>query len=373
MIDKDLLIERITEEQILEILNSYGAIPKKTKSNEIYFNTICHGGKSDKLCYFRDSKEFNCYTNCGKMSLFSLIMKLENLTFPESIFYIAKKVGMSARRGLATDNKNIRFLEFQEIDRCLNIRKKKNKELIDLPKIEDSILNYFDENTFYEGWIEDGISIETMQYFGIRWYELEKYIIIPHENINNETVGIRRRSLKEQDKRNKYMPYIPTGAIDNPYGHSLGLNLYGLNKNKDSIIKSKQVIIVESEKGVMLGHTFYGDNSNIVATCGFNITEWQKDTLLKLGVEEVIIAFDKDYEPNDFEGIDENSKEAEEYDRFTERILSLAYKFAPFCRTYVLWDSCKLLQVKDSPLDRGKEVFEKLMKNKIEITTEGEK
>ena len=52
-----------------------------------------------------------------------------------------------------------------------------------------------------------------MQVFGIRWYELEKHIIIPHYNINGELVGIRRRSLQEKDKNNKYI--VHTGIINN--------------------------------------------------------------------------------------------------------------------------------------------------------------
>lgn len=53
--------------------------------------------------------------------------------------------------------------------------------------------------------------------------------------------------------------------------------------------------------------------------------------------------------------------------------MKLAAKFTPFMRVYVLWDTKGLLDFKDSPADKGKEVLEELMSNKIEIgTREGE-
>lgn len=132
---------------------------------------------------------------------------------------------------------------------------------------------------FYQGWLDEGISIETMQKFNIRWYEKEKHIIIPHYNFNGELIGIRRRSLQEKDKDNKYMPEIIESV---QYSHSLNLNLYGLNMHIKGILKTKKIVIVESEKSVMLAHDYYGEDAFVVATCGFNISNWQRDMILSL-------------------------------------------------------------------------------------------
>ena len=208
-----------------------------------------------------------------------------------------------------------------------------------------------------------------MKKFDIRWYELQKHIIIPHTNIKGEVVGIRRRSLQEKDVRNKYMPETVQGIT---YTHSLNMNLYGLDKHLRGILKTKKVLIVESEKSVLLAHDYYGEEAFVVATCGFNISNWHRDMLLSLGVEEVILGFDKDYSSADFEDYDPDSEEYKKYERFVNRIYSLAHKFTSYCRTYVLWDSFGLLDKKDSPFDKGKEVLETLMKSKIEIDTERE-
>jgi hypothetical protein len=369
VIDKDYLLEHITEEQILSVLERFGAVPfGANKEKEIWFQTICHGGDSHKLCYFRESKSFYCYTNCGQMTLFNLIMKIKNCTFSDSIRFVGNEIGINNRYGF-TNKFTSQLQEISKIDRYIQMRNFKNKSISNLPRLSTNILNYFEDDVFYTGWIEEGISIETMQLFGIRWYEYQKHIIIPHFNILGELVGIRRRSLQEKDIKNKYMPEIIEGLT---YNHSLNANFYGLDKHASGIKKTKKVVIVESEKSVMLAHEYYGENAFVVATCGFNISNWHRDMLLSLGVEEVMLGFDKDFELLEYENYDEISPEYKKYQRFITRIYSLAHKFTAFCRTYVLWDSLNLLEKKDSPFDRGKEVLEILMKNKIEITTERE-
>lgn len=367
MIDKDYLIERITEEQILNMLAKFGATPYGAiKEKEIWFQTICHGGDSHKLCYFRNTKTFYCYTNCGQMSLFNLVMKLKNCTFSEAIKFVSNEAGFSNRYGF---NNVVPMInqELLKIDRYIQLRKPKTTQIKQLPKIDDRILDYFENDVFYSGWINEGISIETMQYFGVRWYELEKHIIIPHCNINGDLVGIRRRSLQEKDKDNKYMPEIIEGTT---YTHALNLNFYGLDKHLKGITKTKKVVIVESEKSVMLAHEYYGEDAFVIATCGFNISNWHRDMILSLGVEEVMIGFDKDYLLQDFETCAEDDAEYQKFLRYVNRIYSLAHKFTAFCRVYVLWDDMGLLEKKDSPFDRGKEVLETLMRHKVEITTE---
>ncbi|MEG0737542.1 MAG: hypothetical protein RR441_11775 [Longicatena sp.] len=77
-----------------------------------------------------------------------------------------------------------------------------------------------------------------------------------------------------------------------------------------------------------------------------------------LGVKEVIVALDKQYEDLD---TDECKKWAK---RIKENIIT---PLAPYLKVSVLWDTTGLLQYKDSPTDRGKETLLKLMDNKIYV------
>ena len=372
MLDKDYLIDQLTEQNVLNIMYRLGVQPHgSTQRKEIWFQTICHCGDSHKLCYFKETKSFYCYTNCGHMSIFNLIMQVEHCSFSSALSIVADELGINSRQGLnkSTSISNS-YKEINEIQNYLSLRRKTSEILNQIPVLENTnILNYFEDNVFYEGWIQEGISILTMKYFGIRWYELEKHIIIPHVNSDGEIVGIRRRSLQEKDKNNKYMPEILEGVI---YTHSLNMNFYGLFQHKEAIKKYKKVVIVESEKSVMLAHEYYGDDAFVVATCGFNISNWHRDILLSLGVEEVILGFDKDFNELDFTESDENNTEYKKFQRYVNRVYSLAYKFTSYCRTYVLWDRFNKLDIKDSPYDKGKETLEFLMENKIQITTNRE-
>jgi hypothetical protein len=361
------LLEIITEDQILQIVKDFGALPYKIKENEIWFKTICHGGDSHKLCYFRNSKEFYCYTNCGKMNLFSFIMNVKDWTFKETINFLQIKLKLSNRKGFhkSTDS-NSEYNEIIEKELLMKDFQEKDFNEAPLEKIEDNILDYF-EDIYYTGWIDEGISIETMQKYNIKWYGLENHIIIPHYDIQDNLVGIRRRTLQERELLwgTKYMPETIQGKR---YTHSLNFNLYGLNKNKKAIEKHKKAIIVEAEKSVLLSDSFYGENSITVATCGFNISNWQKEILLKLGVTEIILAFDKDFNPKNFEDIqDINDLNYKRYLNFCDRLTKFSNSFTQDCVVSVLWDEYELLNEKDSPFDRGKEIFETLYRKRVKM------
>jgi hypothetical protein len=340
LLDRDNLLEKLSEDKILEIVQRFGGeIVRYGNREEIIFSTICHNGNSHKLYYYRDTKTFHCYTNCGHMSIFSLIMKLNKCDFYDSLKYIAKEVGYSDRYGfnVATMDSDINE-EFKVINKYLEIRRKKNSPLVHLNPIDNpEILEYFEHDVFYQGWIEEGISIESMKRFKVCWYEYQKAIIIPHSNIEGKIVGIRRRGLRDEDSNNKYMPLALEGKM---HSHSLNLNFYGLYEHLEAIKRFKKVVIVESEKAVLLGNTYYKDDCFVIATCGFNISNWHRDLLLQLGVEEVIIAFDKDFDPLEFteDDIDEKSSEYIKYQQYINRINSLAQKFVPYFRTCVVWD-----------------------------------
>ena len=158
------------------------------------------------------------------------------------------------------------------------------------------------------------------------------------------------------------MPLILEGK---QFAHPLGLNLYGLYECKEAIKRHKKVVIAESEKTALLGKTDYGDESFTVATCGFNISQAQIDLLLELGVNTAYLSFDKDVSLCGFEDVDENDSEFKKAERYAKRINSLAAKLYPYFTVYILYDYDNLLDIKDSPFDKGKEVLEKIMDKKI--------
>lgn len=330
-------------------------------NGELIFKTICHNenGGSYKLYYYPESKQFHCYTHCGdSFDLYELIQRNRKCEFKEALKYINLTLGIRTNRKFGFF-KNKKQTDDWEILR--RYRKKEPHESV----FEHQIFSYSLLNLYHNicpvEWIDEGISKETMEKYSIKFDLTHNAIIIPHYSQNGELIGIRQRNLDE-DLVALGLKYIPT-QIENVFiRHPTAYNLYGLNINKKAIQSIKKIMIFESEKSVLKCDGFYGDDNFTVAVCGSNISNAQRDTILSLGVKEVFIAFDKEY----------HEPFSEESDCYSEKILSLAYKFCPYVTTYVLWDVDDCLDFKDSPCDKGKEVFEKLLKNKFEVETKEE-
>lgn len=220
------------------------------------------------------------------------------------------------------------------------------------------MLEYFYPLAAPVEWIKEGISSEVMRYYNIRVDTALHKIIIPHLDPQGNLIGIRGRSYDpfEVADGKKYMPIFIEGEV---YKHPLGKNLFGLYQNKETIKRLGKVLICESEKAVMQAASFYGiDNCFVVATCGSNLTQAQIQLLMDLNISEIILAYDKEY----------HGKIGEEEEViYEEKLLKTLRPLSQYFNTYILLDNDNLLGYKDSPTDKGKEVLEQLMKNKIYV------
>ena len=99
--------------------------------------------------------------------------------------------------------------------------------------------------------------------------------------------------------------------------------------------------------------TIYGVDNNIaLATLGQNITKDHIQYLLKMKVNHVILAYDTDYE--DYAQL----KEVEE--RYSQK----AQILSPYFNVSILMDYDFSLPYKSSPIDGGKDIFEKILKER---------
>lgn len=118
----------------------------------------------------------------------------------------------------------------------------------------------------------------------------------------------------------------------------------------------KVAVLFEGEKGTMQLNSYLKDN-NSVAVCGSNLSYEQIKMLISLGVEEIVFAFDKQYE---------NKQEELQW---RAKIMKLAYRIPPSVKVSVIWDSLEngLLDYKDSPTDKGKEIYLELFNDRIDF------
>lgn len=369
MIEADELMRLITIEDVIKIMTNMGSLPPKKDGNRgnLYFTTICHGGKKHKLHYFSDSKFFMCYTNCGSMSLYDVLCNINGWTFKESLMYVAKykKIPLYKKRaGLIRKAYEIED-ELKFLNRHLMTAKQIKKDVL-LPSYDSHILNIF-SNYYPDVWIEEGITESILKYYGVKFYFNQYKAIIPHYDIYGSLVGIKSRNFlkREIDGGKKYIPITVQGLT---YRYPVQYNLYGIFQNKNNIIKYKNAILFESEKSVWKYGSFIGQERNIaLAAQGMNISLFQRDMLLDLGAEDVTIAFDMQYKVDAEK--DKNSQDYKEFIMYFKKIIKVVSLFVDYCNVYLIlcWDN--RLNYKDSPIDQGKEIFEELWKERYLVNS----
>lgn len=356
--------KNFTIEEIIKIVTTLGSQePQKDSSNNLIFQTVCHNHNSGsyKLYYYTDSNMFHCYTHCGdSFNIYELVARNKGYTLPQDFGIVVEHINSILGIGnqlTGFRNKRKRTIdEYDLFNRYLNRNQSlNNPQLTYYPK---DLINFYSKIYPVE-WLNEGITSKAMDKFNIRFDIAHNKIIIPHYDKNNNLIGIRGRALNPEDIA-LGQKYMPVTIEKTTYKYPTAYNLYGLNFTYKAIQKHKKAIIFEAEKSVLKCESIYGDNNFAVACCGSNISNYQRDLILNLGIKEVFIAMDKEYHE-----IDTN-----ESDNYSERILTLCNKFTPYVTTYVLWDIDSLLDYKDSPCDQGQEVLEILMKNKYEVQTE---
>ena len=337
------LINQITTDDIIKIMGSLGVDVVRETNDFLIFSSVCHGSDSHKLYLYKSSKTFYCYSHCGNMSLFDLIMSIKQCEFKDAFKYV---------KTFATGGGIHGFYK--------PYRKKSLEDIIvePLPVINKPYLYKIFKNCEIKEWLEDNINYNATSKFNIRKDLEGNRIIIPHFNIKGECVGIRCRHLNPKDVERKGK-YTPIWYDNMSYAHQLSLNLYGIHISKENIKKYKKVIVVESEKGVLQYESYYPGNNICVAICGSTFSQTHKKTLLELGAKEIVIALDRQYEYED----------TEDATIWKNKILKMSQDLLPYCKVSYIWDTDenRLLEYKDSPLDRGKKVFQKLIGERIYI------
>lgn len=344
----------ISSDDMFSLLTELGAEPKDAE-NAIECLTICHGGDSHKLIYYKNSNNFVCYTNDGTFDIFKLVSLVKNISFNESIDWIKTRfnLGKPIIGQFKHNIENHKSLVDNPL-KNINIIKKENNIL---KPLNENILNVFYEY-YYSGWLKEGITKKVLNQFEIKYSIIDNQIIIPHRDYEGNLIGVRARNLNKYliDEGKKYIPIFYNGKS---YKYQTGLNLYGIYQNKNIINKTHQVILFEAEKSVMKMNSFYGI-SNSLALNGTMLSNYQVDLLNNLDINEVIIAVDKEFD-------DYTSDEAKIY---ASKIESIFKKLMNKYTVSIIWDKNNLLKRKDSPVDEGKSIFEKLIKDRIFLNNE---
>ena len=348
MINYDEIIENLQDNAIIQLMTQLGASNHIETDSHIIFPTICHNPHSEeasmKLYYYKNTHIFTCFTECGNMNIFQFLRhyyQTRGISYDwyEDIYSVIVNCSVSKEFEGLVDNR----VSYKE-----RFAGRVQRELPEFPK---GVLDVFTK--FYPTeWLNDGISKEAMDKFNILYSISQNKIIIPHYDLNGRLIGIRGRALNEYEVEN-YGKYMPVKLENTWYKHPLSLNLYGIDQNLQNIKENGICFLFESEKSVLQMESFTRPNCGL-AVCGSAFNKYQLNLLMKYcRPKEIVICFDNEEKPNS--------------SNYFDKLWGIGKKYSNYCNFSFIYDRKNLTNEKDSPTDKGEEVFEELLKRRIYV------
>lgn len=344
------IISNLDTDSVIHLMTELGADRYDDKGDFVIFPTICHNLESSeasmKLYFYKKNKMFVCYTECGSMSIFKFLRtyyeerQIEYDWYQDIYEVVCNCSSFKQKEGF-----------IKPVYKSLKERYSVARKEVQLPEYSPNVLDCFIKYYSPE-WLNDGISKLTMDKFNISYSISQNKIIIPHYDIDGRLVGIRGRTLNEWEIDNvgKYAPIQVEGVW---YKHPLSMNLYGLNKTFMDIRRNGICYLFESEKSVMQMDSFNMPNCS-AAVCGSNFNKYQLNILMKFcAPSEIVICFDKEELPGE--------------EKYFNKLWNICQKYKQYCNFSFIYDRKGLLNLKDSPTDKGEEVFLQLLKKRIKV------
>ena len=342
------IISNLDTDSVIHLMTELGADRYDDRGDFVIFPTICHNLESSeasmKLYFYKKNKMFVCYTECGSMSIFKFLRtyyeerQIEYDWYQDIYEVVCNCSSFKQKEGF-----------IKPVYKSLKERYSVTRKEVQLPEYSPNVLDCFIKH-YPPEWLNEGISRLAMDKFNISYSISQNKIIIPHYDIDGRLVGIRGRALNEWEVENvgKYAPI----RIENTwYKHPLSMNLYGLNVNRKNIRAHGLCFLFESEKAVMQMESFHLPNCS-VAVCGSNFNKYQLNILMKTcAPHEIILCFDKEELPGE--------------DKYFNKLWNICQKYKNYCNFSFVYDREGLLDLKDSPTDKGEETFIKLIGKRV--------
>ena len=189
----------------------------------------------------------------------------------------------------------------------------------------------------FQGWIDEGIKPEVLKQYQVMYDPFSNRIVFPIRDLNGNIISIKGRTLDPDYKEKKLAKYIYFHRIDNVDF------LFGYYRHISEIQNKKEIILFEGEKSVMISEAWGIKNTCAIMTSHLNPA--QIPILIKLGVR-VVFALDKEIDLRK----DDNIK-----------------KLCRFVKVEYINDVDNLIEDKMSPVDKGREVWNRLYERRLSL------
>lgn len=329
-------------EQLKELSNKISLVEYIEKNHDVqkkgqnYF-IKCPFHKNDdtpSLCIYPNENSWYCFGCNSGGSIYNWIMKEDGISFRQSVEKVAKITGSEIEE--YEESESMTFLRelkgCNDKDNCVGV----NRVSLDFNK--DYVEKFSDE--LPPEWLSEDMTEDALRHYNIRIDNNANRIVYPVFDSSNHFIGIKGRTRIATFKEfglSKYMNYNKIGTVD---------YFQGWQQAMPEIKNKKSVVIFEGVKSCIkaYGWGIY----NTVAAETSKLSDGQVKLLIGSGLNEVIIAFDSD---QSIKSITSDNK------------IKTLRKFV----NVSVVNGSKVLGEKMSPADMGKDVFVKLLNERIGI------
>ena len=364
------LDELAARNDIVDVVSSY--VELKRKGNNYFGLCPFHSEKTPSFSVAPDKQMYHCF-GCKKGGgVFSFIMEIENLTFPEAVEFLARRAGMPLPQEGEMQNDGDRLrrrvLELNRTaarwfyDQLQQPQGAAVQAYLDKRQIRRSVAVRFGMGASLDQWdallramSEKGFTKKELMAAGLavagrggRIYDkFRNRLMLPVIDVRGDVVGFGSRVIDKSEP--KYMNTTETVA------YSKRRVLYGLNLAKKT--KRPNMILCEGNLDVVTLHQAGFDNA--VACMGTALTQ-EQIRLLSRFTKELVLCYD-----NDGAGqmATDRALELLQNSEFTVKVLRLPQRLVD--GHYVKQDADDFIKY------QGKDAFEQLLSgsaNGIEFT-----
>lgn len=330
--DDDMLQQINENANLLDYVSQF--IEMEKRGNDYFGQCPLHIDNTPSFSITPAKNSYYCFS-CGKSGgIIGYLMDYEGMQFESAVEKAAKLADMDLSKMCKSNT-----VSWLKKLRMLALKKDNDFSHEILPESE---LKKYKKEPVWE-WLNEDISQETMDLFGVMVDTWQNRIIYPVYDIHGNLINIKARTRYPNYKKlkiPKYINYYPVGVMD---------YFQGLNITLKYVKEKGEIIIFESVKSVM--KAFGWGYKNCASAEKHTLTKEQLDLLVKLKVN-VVFAYDSDisYRQSDVkQNID---------------------KLKRVTNVYIIEDKNKLLggvAAKNAPVDCGEDIWSQLYESKKKI------
>lgn len=312
---------------IAEYISQY--VELEEKGGELWGLSPFKDEKTPSFSVCPEKKYFYDFSAGFGGNLLDFVMRYHRVNLRDGVGLLKKYANISDQQATGTAR-----MEATKVAR--RYRRKSRSAVKSTAKILSA--NYMDYYEFRQdklkSWAEEGIPWEVLKNNSVRYDAFDDRIVYPIKDYDGNIISVCGRTCDPDFKSKgirKYTYFQSLGAID---------TIYGFSDHKDAILSSREIILFEGAKSCLKAEGWGILNTGALLTSHLSLNQFR--FLVRLssfhGVR-VVFALDSDIDIL----ADANIK-----------------KLMSYARVEWICNADNLLAPKESPVDQGMEVFQKL-------------